>query len=97
MSSNLSGLQNKEERVQIVPSFWNCSKAGDDCSSTGCCQVSGHKCFTKGQGKAFCNKTCTPGQKGFTCEQWDVFSDVSVPLDTGVMTTKVEDQFGEFH
>merc|ERR1719210_914262 len=151
MSSNVSGLQNKEERVQIVPSFWNCSKAGDDCTSTGCCQVSGHKCFTKGQGKAFCNKTCTPGQKGFTCdvinphsvpvaarlgqnlycfsvytenigndklvnhelellnivatqgkgifacEQWDVFSDVSVPMDNGYVTLKVEDKFGEFH
>merc|ERR1719336_1271283 len=151
MSSNVLGLQSKEERVQIVPSFWNCSKAGDDCSSTGCCQVSGHTCFTKGQGKAFCNKTCTPGEKGFTCdvinphsvpvaarrgqnlycfsvhtenigndklvnhelellnivatqgkgifacEQWDVFSDVQVALDTGVVTTKVEDKFGEFH
>jgi len=151
MSSNLSGLQSKEERVQIVPSFWNCSKAGDDCTSTGCCQVSGHTCFTQKQGKAFCNKTCTPGEKGFTCdvinphsvpvaarrgqnlycfsvytenigndklvnhelellnivasqgkgifacEQWDVFSDVSARLDTGYVTTKVEDQFGEFH
>merc|ERR1719410_1595847 len=65
MSSNLSGLQSKEERVQIVPSFWNCSKAGDDCTSTGCCQVSGHTCFTAGKGKAFCNKTCTPGEKGW--------------------------------
>merc|ERR1712045_812369 len=79
MSSNLSGLQSKEERVQIVPSFWNCSKAGDNCISTGCCQVSGHKCFTKGQGKAFCNKTCTAGEKGFTC---DVINPHSVPVAT---------------
>merc|ERR1719471_8200 len=70
MSSNLSGLQSKEERVQIVPSFWNCSKAGDDCSSTGCCQVSGHTCFAQKQGKAFC-------QKGFTCE---VINPHSVPV-----------------
>merc|ERR1719384_212801 len=83
MSSNVSGLQNKEERVQIVPSFWNCSKAGDDCTSTGCCQVSGHTCFTKGQGKAFCNKTCTPGEKGFTC-------DVINPLCAGRCPARAE-------
>jgi len=153
MSSNLSGLQTKEERVQIVPSFPACSKAGENCINTGCCQVSGHKCFTKGKGKAQCNKTCTAGVKGFTCdlvnphsvpvatplgqnlycfsvytentgneslvnhelellnivaaqgtgifacEQWDVFSDVSVPIDhtNGYVTVKVEDGFGEFH
>merc|ERR1712242_324676 len=39
------------------------------------------------------------GGKGiFACEQWDVFSDVSVPLDAnGYVTIKVEDEFGEFH
>merc|ERR1739846_269536 len=139
--------------VQIVPSFPACSKAGENCISTGCCQVSGHKCFTKGQGQAQCNKTCTAGEKGFTCgvinphsvpvatplgqslycfsvytenigndalvnhelellnivaaqgagifacEQWDVFSDVAVPIDhtNGYVTIKVEDKFGEFH
>merc|ERR1711963_905283 len=177
MSSNLSGLQNKEERVQIVPSYPACSKAGENCMAShrlfavddsdgappeeacrlqkmlGCCQTSGHKCFTKGEGKAQCNKTCTVGVKGFTCnvigthsvpvstplgqnlccfslytentgnetlvshelellnivaaqgkgifacEQWDVFSDVSVPIDhtNGYVTIKVEDKFGEFH
>jgi len=153
MSSNLSGLQNKEERVQIVPSFPACSKAGENCISTGCCQVSGHKCFSKGAGKAQCNKTCTAGVKGFTCnvvnphsvpvamplgqnlycfsvytenigndklvnhelellnivaaqgagifacEQWDVFSDVAVPIDhtNGYVSIKVEDSFNEFH
>jgi len=151
MSSNLSGLQNKEERVQIVPSFPACSKAGENCINTGCCQLSGHKCFSKGQGKAQCNKTCTAGVKGFTCnvinphsvpvdrplgqslycfsvytentgnetlvnhelellnivadrgagifacEQWDVFSDTSTPLNNGYVTIKVEDGFGEFH
>merc|ERR1719330_622488 len=95
MSSNLSGLQNKEERVQIVPSFPACSKAGENCISTGCCQVSGHKCFTKGEGSAQCNKTCTPGVKGFTC---DVVNWLSVPIDAnGYLTIKVEDTFGEFH
>jgi len=79
MSSNLSGLQNKEERVQIVPSAPACSKAGENCMSTGCCQVSGHKCFSKGQGKAQCNETCTAGRQGFTC---DVISPHSVPVAT---------------
>merc|ERR1711878_171779 len=79
MSSNLSGLQNKEERLQIVPSFPACSKAGENCMSTGCCQVSGHKCFTKGKGRAQCNKTCTAGVKGFTC---DVVNPHSVPVAT---------------
>jgi len=146
-------LQNKEERVQIVPSFPACSKAGENCISTGCCQVSGHKCFSKGKGKAQCNKTCTAGVKGFTCdvvnphsvpvamplgqnlycfsvytqnigndklvnhelelleiaaaqdagifacEQWDVFSDVKVPIDhtNGYESIEVEDVFNEFH
>merc|ERR1719203_1425816 len=79
MSSNLSGLQNKEERVQIVPSFPACSKAGENCISTGCCQVSGHTCFAKGAGKAQCNKTCTAGEKGFTC---GVINPHSVPVAT---------------
>jgi len=150
--SKLSGLQSKEGRVLIVPSHPACSKAGDDCTGTRCCQVSGHKCFTKGDGRAECNKTCTAGEKGFTCdviappsvpvarslgqslycfsvytentgndslvnhelellniaaaqgagifacEQWDVFSDVSVPIDAnGYVAIKVEDEFGEFH
>merc|ERR1719189_1162932 len=42
-------------------------------------QVSGHKCFTKGKGKAQCNKTCTAGVKGFTC---DVIQPHSVPVAT---------------
>merc|ERR1712045_1043567 len=79
LSSNLSGLQNKEERVQIVPSFPACSKAGENCISTGCCQVSGHRCFAKGKGRAQCNKTCTAGVKGFTC---DVVNPHSVPVAT---------------
>merc|ERR1711963_1365983 len=78
MSSNLSGLQNKEERVQIVPSAPACSKAGENCINTGCCQVSGHKCFSKGHGKAQCNKTCTAGVKGFSC---NVINPHSVPVD----------------
>merc|ERR1739846_210751 len=79
MSSNLSGLQNKEERLQIVPSFPACSKAGENCISTGCCQVSGHQCFSKGKGQAQCNKTCTAGVKGFTC---DIINPHSVPVAT---------------
>merc|ERR1711920_662086 len=74
-----SGLQNKEERVDVVPSFPACSKAGENCISTGCCQVSGHKCFSKGNGQAQCNKTCTAGVKGFTC---DIIAPHSVPVAT---------------
>jgi len=149
--SLLSGLQNKEERIDIIPSFPACSSSKEDCSSTGCCQVSGHKCFSKSHGKAQCNQTCTPGKMGFTCdivskpsvpverslgqslycfsvytketgsskvntepqllalqsklrasifacEQWDVFSDVAVPLgQSGYVTIQVHDTHGEFH
>jgi len=151
-TSNLAGMQTKEERIQIEPSMPACSKAGENCMNTGCCQVSGHKCFTKGAGRAQCNETCTTGKMGFTCdivaphsvpvanplgqnlycfsvytentgnatlqnhelellnlaagrtagifacEQWDVFSDVSAPINTnGYVTIKVEDTNGEFH
>merc|ERR1712012_1430169 len=77
LSSNLSGLQNKEERVQIVPSFPACSKAGENCISTGCCQVSGHKCFSKGKGKAQC-KADRP--KGMKDKKWH-------PTDCSQLTT----------
>merc|ERR1712213_233555 len=69
----------KEERVQMVPSYPACSKAGENCISTGCCQTSGHRCFSKGEGKAQCNKTCSVGVKGFTC---DVINPHSVPVAT---------------
>merc|ERR1711920_372721 len=52
ISARSSALQNKEERLSIVPSFPACSKAGENCYSTGCCQVSGHKCYTKSFGVA---------------------------------------------
>jgi len=76
--SQLSGLQNKEERIAIVPSTPACSKAGANCYATGCCMTSGHKCFTKSKGIAQCNETCTPGLKGFTC---DVVGSASVPVE----------------
>jgi len=79
MGSDVSSLQNKEERVQIVPSMPACSKAGENCAQTGCCQITGHKCFTKGAGKAQCNETCTAGKMGFTC---DVVAPHSVPVQT---------------
>jgi len=76
-TSSFVGMQNKEERVQIEPSFPACSKPGDNCLNTGCCQVSGHKCFTKGAGQAQCNETCTAGRMGFTC---GVVAPHSVPV-----------------
>merc|ERR1712241_484433 len=77
ISARSSALQNKEERLSIVPSVPACSKAGENCYSTGCCQVSGHKCFAKSFGVAQCNKTCTPGVKGFSC---GVVGSHSVPV-----------------
>jgi len=76
VNSKLSGLQNKEERINIEPSMPACSKPKDNCYSTGCCQVSGHHCFTKKIG-AQCNETCTPGKMGFTC---DIIAPHSVPV-----------------
>merc|ERR1719251_362758 len=77
VTSNLASMQNKEERIQIEPSMPACSKAGENCLNTGCCQVSGHKCFTKGRGRAQCNETCTAGKMGFTC---DIVAPHSVPV-----------------
>merc|ERR1719277_2279891 len=77
ISARSSALQNKEERLPIVPSFPACSKSGENCYSTGCCQVSGHKCYTKSFGVAQCNETCTPGLKGFSC---GVVGSHSVPV-----------------
>merc|ERR1712032_247572 len=54
-------------------------KSGENCYSTGCCQVSGHKCYTKSFGVAQCNETCTPGLKGFSC---GVVGSHSVPVAT---------------
>jgi len=73
VTSNLSGLQEKEERIQIEPSYPACSSPKENCYSTGCCKTSGHKCYSRGQGKAQCNETCTRG----TCE---VISPHSVPV-----------------
>lgn len=72
-------LQEKEERLEIVPSFPACSKAGDNCFDTGCCQVSGHRCFNKTTpGVARCNETCTVGAQGFTC---GIINPHSVPVN----------------
>merc|ERR1711997_1001000 len=38
------------------------------------------------------------GASIFTCDQWDVFADVSKPLgQSGYLTIRVEDENGEFH
>jgi len=68
----------KEERLKLVPSFPYCSTYKEDCSSTGCCKVSGHKCFAKTSGEARCNETCTVGKAGFTCE---IINPHSVPVN----------------
>lgn len=37
-----------------------CSKDGDDCSLTGCCEKEGSKCFRKNDHWSSCNATCEP-------------------------------------
>merc|ERR550532_1572800 len=64
MSAQVDGIQGKEERLDVIPSYPACSKASENCFSTGCCQTSGHKCFTQSYGKAHCNETCTKGTCG---------------------------------
>jgi len=56
----------KEQRVQITPSFPACSKSGENCLGSGCCQVTGHTCFLKNEKSAFCNETCST-EKGWLC------------------------------
>jgi len=70
-------LQGKEERQKVTPSFAACSTFKDNCMSTGCCQVSGHKCFKVSETVGRCNETCTPGKNGWSCEE---VSDPSVPV-----------------
>jgi len=61
--------EQKAETIEIVPSLPACSTWQDNCLSTGCCKVSGHKCFEKQPGEAHCNETCTPGKYGYTCAE----------------------------
>jgi len=64
----LDALVGKDDVVEIAPSDAACSTWKDNCYETGCCKVTGHKCFVKTPNvMAMCNKTCTPGLKGFDC------------------------------
>jgi len=64
----LGSLAGKDDVVEIAPSDAACSTYADNCMQTGCCKVTGHKCFVKTPGvMAMCNETCTPGVKGFDC------------------------------
>jgi len=65
-TSGVSGVVQKEERVEITPSFPACSKAGENCLQSGCCQVSGHTCFQKTEHLSLCNLTCST-EKGWMC------------------------------
>ena len=67
MSAALTGLEQKEERMKIVPSYVSCSGPKDNCFETGCCKTSGHTCFVKSAKIGQCNETCTPGVHGFLC------------------------------
>jgi len=64
----LGALAGKDDaKVEIAPSDAACSTWKENCMHTGCCKVTGHKCFVKTPGVAMCNETCTPGLKGFDC------------------------------
>jgi len=66
---SVSGVQGKDV-VDITPSDAACSQETENCFFSGCCKVTGHKCFKKWTGLAWCNATCTPGVQGFTdCQE----------------------------
>merc|ERR1712157_236312 len=44
-----------------APGRGTCSKAGEDCSSTGCCKNARYTCYTKNKWFAGCRRECTPG------------------------------------
>jgi len=71
-------VMQKEQRVEMAPSFPACSKAGENCLQSGCCQVSGHTCFQKTEQLSLCNETCSTG-KGWMCGIPHVHS---VPVQT---------------
>jgi len=48
--------------ISLLPHGPHCSKAGDDCRTTGCCSEAGMKCFEKNNYWASCRQNCTPGQ-----------------------------------
>jgi len=67
IGATVTGLEQKEERMKIVPSYPACSGPKDNCFETGCCKTSGHICFVKSAKVGQCNETCTPGVHGFEC------------------------------
>jgi len=63
----------EEPMVQLnefpfVPSLPACSKATDNCLETGCCDISGATCYHTFPGQGFCNLTCNPALKGYSCQ-----------------------------
>ena len=38
-----------------------CSRAGENCQATSCCEEAGHQCFVKDSSWAGCKPSCTPG------------------------------------
>merc|ERR1712129_652735 len=89
LAVGLQSLVGKEQRVTIVPSFAACSAAKENCFDTGCCQVSGHKCFMKSNSfsEATCLAKCTPGKGGMkTCQQ-PPSAAASVPVEEESGTT----------
>merc|ERR1712032_551071 len=50
------------EQIVAMPGPDKCAPVADDCSSFGCCAISGYYCFETSKGKAKCMKNCTPSK-----------------------------------
>jgi len=50
------------EQIVAMPGPGKCAPVADDCSSFGCCAISGYYCFETSKGKAKCMKNCTPSK-----------------------------------
>merc|ERR1712032_255267 len=50
------------EQIVAMPGPDRCAPVADDCSSFGCCAISGYYCFETSKGKAKCMKNCTPSK-----------------------------------
>merc|ERR1719189_537581 len=63
MSSNLSGLQNKEERIEVVPSFPACSKPERIASALVAAKSLGTSASQKARGRLSVTRPAQRGRK----------------------------------
>jgi len=57
------------ELIEVFPPIEKCSKAGEMCSATKCCTISGYKCYQKNSKWAGCLKECPPKKGSWTCDR----------------------------